>query len=138
MRTQFNGFRAQVYKGLKSIMVISLLIMLQLSTNAFDTISFNDMEHDGLNHIFIAPSPAVDFVSVEIQSALENSSDIVLFTTKGQIVLEGKIALLKGYNQFKIDISDLPEGRYHMHLSNDKKVDFEGDKSVVKVIALKE
>ena len=87
------------------------------------------------NHILIAPSPAVDSVSVEINSAFENPSEITLFTTKGQIVMEGQIQLLKGINRFKIDISELPEGKYHLFISNSKKVEFEGHKSIHKILA---
>lgn len=84
------------------------------------------------NQVSIAPNPAVDFVTVTIKTDVELNSTLTLFSSSGQILFSQKVSLTIGTNPINLDISALPPGAYHLNISNDKKIEIEGARTIIK------
>jgi len=84
------------------------------------------------NQVSIAPNPAVDFVTVTIKTDVELNSTLTLFSSSGQILFSQKVSLTTGSNPVNLDVSALPPGAYHLNISNDKKIEIEGARTIVK------
>ena len=84
------------------------------------------------NQINIFPNPAVDNVTVTIKTEIEMNATLTLFSTSGQILFSQKVSLTIGSNPVNLDISALPSGSYHLNISNDKKIEIEGARTIIK------
>jgi len=84
------------------------------------------------NQVSIFPNPAVDNVTVNIKTEMEMNSTLTLFSLSGQILFSQKVSLTIGSNPVNLDISVLPPGSYHLNISNDKKIEIEGARTIIK------
>jgi fibronectin-binding autotransporter adhesin len=84
------------------------------------------------NQVSIFPNPAVDNVTVTIKTEMEMNSTLTLFSSTGQILFSQKVSLTIGSNPLNLDISALPPGSYHLNISNDKKIEIEGARTIIK------
>ncbi len=101
------------------------------NSRTFDPIYVN-CEESFSNEISIMPNPAVDFANVTIQSSDAMQINMTLFSSSGQILFSQKVRLAVGSNVIKLDVSALPSGAYHLNITNDKKVEFTGSRSIIK------
>ena len=100
-------------------------------TEAFDPV-FVNCEKQIKNELKIYPNPAVDFVHVEISSTENMDVQLTLFSSNGHILLLQKVPLQTGTNAIRLDISALPAGAFHLHISNDRKLEITGNRSIIK------
>jgi hypothetical protein len=84
------------------------------------------------SEVKIYPNPATEFVNVEISSPDEMDVQLTLFSSAGQILLMQKVQLETGSNSVRLDITSLPPGAYHLNLSNDRKLEITGSRSIIK------
>jgi hypothetical protein len=69
---------------------------------------------------------------VTIKTEMEMNSTLTLFSSTGQILFSQKVSLIIGSNPLNLDISALPPGSYHLNISNDKKIEIEGARTIIK------
>jgi hypothetical protein len=101
------------------------------NSESFDPIYIN-CEQSLTTEMTIAPNPAVDYVNVTIQSADDMNANLTLFSSSGQILFSSKASLEKGTNNIRIDITNLSSGAYHLNITNDKKIEISGSRSIIK------
>lgn len=84
------------------------------------------------NQVTIAPNPAIDYVTVKLITDVDLATTLTLFSSSGQILLSQKVSIFAGINPIRLDISALPSGAYHLNISNDKKIEIEGARTIIK------
>lgn len=97
----------------------------------FDPVYVN-CEKKVKNEVKIYPNPAIDYANVEISSSDDMEVLLTLFSNSGQILLSQTVQLSTGVNTVKLDITSLPVGAYHLNLSNDRKIEITGSRSIIK------
>jgi hypothetical protein len=100
-------------------------------SETFDPV-FVNCEKKVKNEVKIYPNPAVDFANVEISSSDDMEVLLTLFSNSGQILLSQTVQLTTGVNTVKLDITSLPAGAYHLNISNDRKIEITGSRSIIK------
>ncbi len=100
-------------------------------SETFDPV-FVNCEKKVKNEVKIYPNPAIEYANVEITSSDEMDIQLTLFSTSGQILLSQKVKLEIGNNIVRLDVSALPVGAYHLNLSNDRKIEITGSRSIIK------
>jgi hypothetical protein len=78
-------------------------------------IGFNELE--GLTNFDIFPSPATDFVSINVGLSTAQDLEVGVFNAQGQLVLSDRIQGALNY-QHSFDVSTLAEGLYQIKLQN--------------------
>ena len=101
------------------------------NSESFDPIYIN-CEQSLTTEMTIAPNPAVDYVNVSIMSEDDMNANLTLFSGSGQILFSSSARLEKGINNIRIDISNLSSGAYHLNITNDKKIEISGSRSIIK------
>ncbi len=101
------------------------------NSRTFDPI-FVNCEKSLSNEVSIMPNPAVDIANVTIQASEAMEVNMNLFSSSGQILFSQKVRMSKGSNVVKLDVSALPPGAYHLNISNDKKIELTGSRSIIK------
>jgi len=101
------------------------------NSKIFDPVYVN-CEESLMNEISISPNPAIDFVNVSISSSVEMETKLTLFSSSGQILFSKVVRLTKGANNVNLDISELPAGAYHLNITNDRKIEITGSRSIIK------
>lgn len=84
------------------------------------------------NTVEITPNPATDKAFVLI--SLEQNAEIglTLFASNGKLLFSNRLSLKQGENKIQLDITNLPEGSYHLNLSNDINLQIEGNRQIIK------
>jgi hypothetical protein len=93
---------------------------------------FVNCEESTRNEVTISPNPARDFVNVAITSSGDMEAALTLFASNGKILFSKQLILMKGLNNIHLDINDLPAGAYHLNISNDRRIEITGSKSIIK------
>jgi hypothetical protein len=93
---------------------------------------FVNCEESTRNEVSISPNPARDFVNVAITSSEDMEAILTLFASNGKILFSKQLILMKGLNNIRLDINDLPAGAYHLNISNDRRIEITGSKSIIK------
>ena len=101
------------------------------TSKTFDPI-FVNCEQSLSNEVSIMPNPAIDYANVTITASETMEIDMHLFSSTGQILFSQNINVTTGANVIKIDVSALTSGAYHLNLSNNKKIEFTGSRSIIK------
>jgi hypothetical protein len=57
---------------------------------------------------------------------------ITIFSSSGQILLNSSVKIDEGTSVVRLDVAALPAGVYHLNLSNNKKLEFSGSRSIIK------
>ena len=101
------------------------------NSKSFDPI-FVNCEQSFSNEVSIMPNPVVDMANVTIGSSVEMDVNMTLFSSAGQILFAQKIKVNKGSNSIRLDMSALPSGAYHLNITNNKKIELTGNRSIIK------
>jgi hypothetical protein len=101
------------------------------SMQSFDPLFIN-CEESLSNEVSISPNPARDYTNVSITTTEDLNARLTLFSSSGQILFAKQLTLVKGVNNVRLDISDLPPGAYHMNIANDKRLEISGGRSLIK------
>jgi hypothetical protein len=80
----------------------------------------------------LSPNPASEFVDVELKSEIKAEVTLTVFSSAGQILLNSTVKIDEGRSVVRLDIAALPAGVYHLNLSNNKKLEFTGSRSIIK------
>jgi hypothetical protein len=97
----------------------------------FDPV-FVSCQPPATNEISLSPNPASDHVDVELKSEMKAEVTLTIFSSSGQILLNSTVKIEEGTSVVRLDISALPAGVYHLNLSNNKKLEFSGSRSIIK------
>jgi len=100
-------------------------------SEVFDPV-FVSCQQKFTNEVTLFPNPAVDYVDAKIVCETQMMATISIFSTSGQILLNEKISLTSGANIVRLDVSSLPPAVYHLSISNDKRIEITGSKSIIK------
>ena len=84
------------------------------------------------NTLQLSPNPASAFVDLQFNADQATRANISIFSTAGQLLLSAPIEIPEGRSSIRLDINDLPAGVYHLNISNDKRLEFEGSRSIIK------
>jgi hypothetical protein len=84
------------------------------------------------NEISLSPNPAIDYVDVQFKSEQKSDVTMTVFSSAGQILLNSTVEIAEGTSAVRLDILSLPVGVYHLNLSNNKKIEFSGSRSIIK------
>ncbi len=84
------------------------------------------------NTLQLSPNPASAFVDLQLNADQATKANISIFSTAGQLLLSAPIEISEGRSSIRLDINDLPAGVYHLNISNDKRIEFEGSRSIIK------
>ena len=98
---------------------------------AFDPV-FVSCQPPTTNEISLSPNPASEFVDVELKSEIKAEVTLTVFSSAGQILLNSTVKIDEGRSVVRLDIAALPAGVYHLNLSNNKKLEFTGSRSIIK------
>lgn len=101
------------------------------NTESFDPV-FVNCESSLHNEVNISPNPAHDYVNVKITSSQDLEAALTMFSTSGKILFTRQIILMEGINNIRLDISDIPAGAYHLNITNDKRIEISGGRSIIK------
>ena len=71
-----------------------------------------------ISQIHIAPNPATQQITLELQSRLTEDVQLDIHNALGQVVLKQKISVKAGDNRVPIDISFLAKGIYYLSVRN--------------------
>lgn len=72
------------------------------------------------NDIKIYPSPADEFLNIEVRTDDAGSCRLELYNTKGEIVLKRRENWMRGVYRFHLDISQIPAGCYFVKANSGK------------------
>lgn len=98
---------------------------------AFDPV-FVSCQPPASNEISLSPNPATEYVDVEFKSEAKAEVLITIFSSAGQILLNSSVKIDEGTSVVRLDVAALPAGVYHLNLSNNKKLEFSGSRSIIK------
>jgi len=84
------------------------------------------------NEVKIYPNPASDWVNVEITVGEPLEVQLAVFNSGGQILMLQKAQLVQGSNLIRLDISGVPQGAYHLNISNALNREISGGRSIIK------
>jgi hypothetical protein len=73
--------------------------------------------NEGLSRQLLYPNPASEFVYLNFNSATEGLVDIEIVNSIGQLVKQYPVNTIKGYNQFKIQTTDIRPGMYIVRIN---------------------
>lgn len=98
---------------------------------AFDPV-FVSCQPPASNEISLSPNPATEYVDVEFKSEMKAEVTLTIFSSAGQILLNSSVKIEEGTSVVRLDVAALPAGVYHLNLSNNKKLEFSGSRSIIK------
>lgn len=98
---------------------------------AFDPV-FVSCQPPASNEISLSPNPATEYVDVEFKSEMKAEVTLTIFSSSGQILLNSSVKIDEGTSVVRLDVAALPAGVYHLNLSNNKKLEFSGSRSIIK------
>lgn len=83
--------------------------VVALSSNEFATLS----------KLRVYPNPANQYVIIELNSSISQSTLVELLSINGRVVLRSSEALSPGDNSLELDLGELPAGLYHLRMQMD-------------------
>ena len=97
--------------SLQAQSLVNSITALQASDPAGETTG-------GPANTFLYPNPAAGYLFLEFDSNKEGLTNMEIFNTAGQLIKKYAIKIAKGYNQFKITVSDIRQGMYLLRVNN--------------------
>ena len=97
----------------------------------FDPI-FVGCKQASTNTLLLSPNPASTFIDLQLNAEQAVNANVAIFSSAGQLLLNAPVKITEGKSSIRLDLKDLPAGVYHLNLSNDKHLEFEGSRSIIK------
>lgn len=69
-----------------------------------------------INSVSISPNPTSDYITVNLGAEMEGKATIEITNMIGQKMLIESFDAVKGFNFFRLDLSKLPAGYYHISI----------------------
>lgn len=101
-------------------------------SETFEPVFVNCNSAQAKNEVKIYPNPASEWVTVEITLDEPLDAQLALFSNSGQVLMLQKADLAIGSNLIRLDITALPQGAYHLNISNSRNVEISGGRSIIK------
>lgn len=99
-------------------------------TTVYDPIYISCKTAD--HSITILPNPVKDFAGVRINAGSDFDIVMNMFSSAGQIIFSQKMRVRRGENEFRFDMTALPQGAYHLQISSNPQVNIAGNKTIIK------
>jgi hypothetical protein len=84
------------------------------------------------NTVTILPNPVKDVAGVRINASSNFELHMNLFSSAGQIIFSEKLTVRAGENEFRLDMTALPVGAYHLQMTSKPQVTITGNKTIIK------
>jgi hypothetical protein len=81
--------------------------------------NFDEMSDVFLESPIVYPNPASDFVQLRFNSVVVGPSKVQILNTVGQLVKQYPVNIVKGINEFQIQLNDFRPGMYILKLNKD-------------------
>lgn len=110
----YNGWSGEVSGDHKRI-ILNATIWLSNTSVAKENNDFITNEPVAFN---VYPNPATENISIEYTANADENSTIYLYDMVGKRQLTNNVMVTRGYNNFTLDISALPQGSYILQIVN--------------------
>lgn len=87
--------------------------------SAFNRKKINSIDLPQDSSLNIFPNPATSYFNIELDTKTSENLKVQLIDQSGRIVIENEKQLLKGYNQYTFNTTDLPRGVYVLKFASD-------------------
>lgn len=95
----------------------------QTETRSVDVTAEEIVIEESIGDLTAYPNPAIDYVNIKFESAVDDVATLTLTNHVGQIVSQQSITLEEGEIQQTLQVSDYAPGIYHLTIShNDTKM----------------
>ena len=91
------------------------LVLTEASTSASYALQTLDLE------MKVFPNPVTDILNLELNSTEQGNFQLQLFNTTGQLMLSKSIEVNMGNNTERMNVGNLPQGHYFLHLGDGKR-----------------
>jgi hypothetical protein len=91
--------------------------------NVLSTISdISDMSKDNLNELTMWPNPVSETVNVSFEAASDFDVNFMIVNFLGHVEKLERISARKGFNSYKVDVSQLTEGSYMLKFQTNNEI----------------
>ncbi|MEO5906310.1 MAG: T9SS type A sorting domain-containing protein, partial [Saprospiraceae bacterium] len=84
--------------------------------------SGNDSDLKSLTNFNLWPNPAKESINLSFDSSIDYEAQVTLTDFLGQNILNNKIQTVKGINNSKIDIAQIPQGSYILQVKTNNEI----------------
>lgn len=117
------------------VVILLLTVCLHPGTPAAGSLPVNGLTRgcpmQG-NTMLISPNPAQDVVEVLFSLSSDLAARMTLFSSTGQVLFGQDVTMLRGDNTIRLDITAIPAGSYFLKITNDKKLEITGERTMIK------